>query len=222
MPAHSRDVSVPYAHQNVTRVDERPLILACGALAGELRAVLGQLDAGGVEVRYLPAPLHNRPEQIVPALAAEVTREPDRRVLVGYADCGTGGALDRYLDGLSADGVDVRRLPGAHCYELFAGSERFAELHDAEPGTFYLTDFLARHFDALVWQGLGLDRHPQLREAYFGNYRRLVLLSQSTDADLVDAGREAAARLGLEFEHVHVGRAELARVVEVHVGRSVA
>lgn len=202
---------------------DTPLVVACAALAGELRAVLGQLGlTDGVEVRYLPAPLHNRPEQIVPALAAALAGESGRRVLVGYADCGTGGALDRYLDGLAAGGTDVARLPGAHCYELFAGAERFAELHDGEPGTFYLTDFLARHFDALVWQGLGLDRHPGLRDAYFANYRRLILLSQSTDDAVVESAREAATRLGLEFEHVHVGRDELASAVSVHVGEAVA
>ena len=96
-------------------------------------------------------------------------------MFVAYADCGTGGALDAFL----AEHPGVERLPGAHCYEFFAGSERFAALHDAEPGTFYLTDFLAKHFDALVWQGLGLDRHPTLLPLYFGNYRRVVLLSQS-------------------------------------------
>ena len=109
------------------------------------------------------------------------------------------------------------RLPGAHCYEVFAGSEQFAALCDEEPGTFFLTDFLARHFDALVWQGLGLDRHPELRDMYFGNYRRVVLLSQSEDEDVVAAGRRGAELLGLAFEHRHVGRAGLADAVPVGV-----
>jgi hypothetical protein len=197
-----------------TRAEDRPLVVACGALAGELRAVLerdGLVD--DVEVRYLPAPLHNRPERIVPALRAVLTDRGDRPTLVAYADCGTGGALDALLAEPALAGV--RRLPGAHCYEVFAGREAFAELHDAEPGSFYLTDFLARHFDALVWQGLGLDRHPQLRHTYFGNYRRLVLLSQSVDHDVVAAGRDAAARLGLDFEHRHVGRQRLADALPV-------
>ncbi len=184
------------------------LIIACGALAGDLRAVLPDQ----VEVRYLPAHLHNRPERIVPAITPllEAAAGP---VFIAYADCGTGGALDRLL----ADHPGVTRLPGAHCYEFFAGAERFAELHDEEPGTFFLTDFLARHFDALVWQGLGLDRHPELRDLYFGNYRRVVLLSQSTDPALVLAGRAAAEQLGLAFEHRHVGRAELAAAIPVFV-----
>ena len=197
--------------------DTGALVLACGALARELRAVLaasGVTDA--VEVRYLPANLHNRPEGIVPALTELLADVPaERHVLVAYADCGTGGLLDVLVDGRP----NTRRLPGAHCYELFAGSTLFAELHDAEPGTFYLTDFLAKHFDALVWQGLGLDRHPQLASMYFGNYTRVVLLSQSTDVAVVEAGRRAADLLRLAFEHRHVGLANLADAVAVSIGR---
>ncbi|MGI9028423.1 MAG: DUF1638 domain-containing protein [Ilumatobacteraceae bacterium] len=191
------------------------LVIACAALAGELKAVL---PADGVEVRSLPAHLHNRPERIVPALTPllDAAAAAGRPVFVAYADCGTGGALDRLLD----DHPAVSRLPGAHCYEVFAGSARFAALHDDEPGTFFLTDFLARHFEALVWQGLGLDRHPVLRDAYFGNYRRVVLLSQSTDPVLVDLGRAAADRLGLAFEHRHVGRAELVAAMPVRLRRA--
>ncbi|MGD9996068.1 MAG: DUF1638 domain-containing protein [Ilumatobacteraceae bacterium] len=193
------------------------LVLACGALATELRAVLGASGLGDrVEVRYLPANLHNRPEQIVPALRALLAEhDPDRRrhVAIAYADCGTGGGLDAWLR--SEPGIE--RLPGAHCYELFAGSPLFHELHDAEPGTFYLTDFLAKHFEALVWSGLGLDRHPQLRDAYFGNYTRLVLLSQSDDQSVVDAAIAAAERLQLTFEHRHVGLGTFGEAVQVLV-----
>jgi nicotinamidase-related amidase len=185
------------------------LVIACGALAAELKAVLPP----DVEVTYLPAHLHNRPERIVPQLTplVDAARAAGRPVFVAYADCGTGGALDRFL----TDRPGVERLPGAHCYEFFAGAEVFAELHVQEPGTFFLTDFLARHFDALVWQGLGLDRHPQLRDAYFGNYRRVVLLTQSTDPAVVAAGRHAAERLGLQFEHRHVGRRAFAAAMPV-------
>lgn len=189
-----------------------PLVIACGALATEMRAVLAGQGLGDVEVRYLPANLHNRPEQIVPALHDVIEAAgPERDVFVAYADCGTGGALDRFL----AAHPSIHRLPGAHCYEFFAGSERFAALHDSEPGTFYLTDFLAKHFDALVWQGLGLDRHPSLLPVYFGNYRRVVLLSQSEAAAVVDAGRRAADRLGLTFEHEHTGLAPFESAVAV-------
>ncbi|MGH9270101.1 MAG: DUF1638 domain-containing protein [Ilumatobacteraceae bacterium] len=184
------------------------LVIACGALAGELRAVLPPR----AEVRYLPAHLHNRPERIVPAIIP-LLDAADGPVFVAYADCGTGGALDRLL----AAHPGVTRLPGAHCYEVFAGAERFADLHDTEPGTFFLTDFLARHFDALVWEGLGLDRHPELRDLYFGNYRRVVLLSQSTAPDVIELGRAAAERLDLAFEHHHTGRSELAAAIPVVV-----
>jgi len=188
-------------------------VIACGALASELRAVLS--GVGGVEIRFLPANLHNRPDGIVPAIDAIVAGlSPDRvppngKVFLAYADCGTGGSLDAYL----ANHPGIGRLPGAHCYEFFAGSDRFAELHDAEPGTFYLTDFLAKHFDALVWEGLGLDRHPELLPVYFGNYRRLVLLSQSDDPRVADAAVAAAAKLGLSFEHVPTGLGQFAAAV---------
>ena len=202
----------------------RPVVLACGALASELRAVMaaqGLDDAA--EVRYLPANLHNRPEGIVPLLEEHLaTIDSDRTVLIAYADCGTGGLLDTMRDRVAADHPGIARLPGAHCYEVFAGADRFAQLHDEEPGTFYLTDFLAKHFDALVWQGLGLDRHPALLPQYFGNYRRVVLLSQSTDAAVVEAGRAAAQRLGLAFEHHHVGRGDLTDAVVLTLKKKVA
>ncbi len=201
----------------------RVLVVACGALVRELRAVLAPLaESGsvGIDVEYLPANHHNRPERIAAAVRAVV--EPRRgdydRVLVGYADCGTGGALDAL-----ADELDLVRLPGAHCYEVFAGGDRFAALHDAEPGTFYLTDFLARYFDALVIAGLGLDTHPELRAMYFGNYRRLCYLAQSDDAELLARARRAAACLELEFHHVPTGLSMLAREVAVsltELGRS--
>lgn len=182
--------------------DRRPLIIACGALVSELRAVLGRNGLNdAIEVRYLPANLHNRPEGIVPALREHLDSRGSRPTMVGYADCGTGGALDAML----REYPDVTRIPGAHCYEFFAGTDFFAQLHDEQPGTFYLTDFLAKHFDALVWQGLGLDRHPELRDTYFGAYTRLVLLSQTTDPAVEAAGRAAAERLGLVYEHRHVG-----------------
>jgi hypothetical protein len=183
----------------------RPLVIACGALAGDLRAVLAASDFGAhVAVEYLPANLHNRPDAIAPALRPliQAARDAGRRVYVAYADCGSGGGIDALL----RDFPGVQRLPGAHCYEVFAGTDAFAHLHEAELGTFYLTDFLAKHFDALVWNGLGLDRHPELRDAYFGNYRRVVLLSQTDDPTVVTAARAAADRLALVFVHHPTGR----------------
>ena len=195
----------------------RPLVVACGALVAELRAVLvanGLTDA--VEVAYLPAPLHNRPERIVDAIRdALAERGADtpgaRPVLLGYADCGTGGGIDALL----AEMPHVRRLPGDHCYAFFAGVDTFASMHEAELGTFFLTDFLAKHFDALVWDGLGLDRHPQLRDASFGNYTRVLLLTHRADHTVLAAGRAAAERLGLRFEHHDTGLEPFAHSVAV-------
>jgi hypothetical protein len=197
-----------------------PLVLACGALVAELRSVLAASSLTDlVEVRYVPSNLHNRPEQIVPALRAlvdECNPDGDRHVAIAYADCGTGGQLDAWLSEMPG----VTRLPGSHCYEFFAGGVAFAELHDDQPGTFYVTDFLAKHFDALVWQGLGLDRHPELRDVYFGNYTRLVLLSQTTSDDVTAAARRAAALLGLNFEHRHVGLGHFDDAVSVLLRRA--
>ena len=182
------------------------LVIACGALAREIADLKRSYGWSHLRLKCLDAKLHNRPEDI-PARVREVIREsrPDyEQVFVAYADCGTGGALDRVLE---EEGVE--RLPGAHCYQLYAGERRFGRLSAAQPGTFYLTDFLARHFERLVIEPLGLDEHPDLRDAYFGNYTRLVYLSQALDAGLVLAAKAAAKRLSLTFEHIHCGLGEL-------------
>ncbi|MGZ8687924.1 MAG: DUF1638 domain-containing protein [Gaiellaceae bacterium] len=187
------------------------LVLACGAIAREVLAVVRTGGWQHVHVRCLPAQLHSRPERIAPAVDAKL-RELDgryERVFVAYADCGTGGALDAVL---AEHGVE--RLPGAHCYGFFAGNDTWQALHDAEPGTFYLTDFLARHFDALVWRGLGLDRYPELLPDLFGNYTRLLYLAQSDDADLDARAEEAAKRLGLAYERRRTGYGELQPALE--------
>ncbi len=194
----------------------RPLVLACGALVRELRSVLAASELDEVvDVDFLPAPLHNRPEGIVPAIEDRLADvDPERPVVLGYADCGTGGMLDAYIDRSERT---ITRLPGSHCYEFFAGAERFAAVHDDELGTFVLTDFLAKHFDALIWQGYDLEAHPELITVLFGNYRRVVLLSQSDVPAVVDAARDAADRLGLACEHVHVGLERFAGPVEVAI-----
>jgi hypothetical protein len=175
-------------------------VIACAALHRELRTVLAPFG-DAVRVDLLPANLHNRPEKIpgeVEALILKLRDEGYGHISVAYADCGTGGLLDVML---ARHGV--HRLPGAHCYEFFAGSELFAQLHDEELGTFYLTDFLALHFEALVWQGLGLDRHPSLRDAYFGHYRRLVWLRQTENSVTEQKATAAATLLGLQYECRH-------------------
>jgi hypothetical protein len=182
------------------------LVLACGAIAREVLAVIRLNGWENVTVRCLPAKLHSRPELIAPAVDAKLNELRGRydRVFVGYADCGTGGKLDEVLE---RHGVD--RLPGDHCYGFLTGNSEWLEIHDAEPATFYLTDFLARHFDAIVIRGLGLDRHPQLLEQYFGNYRRLLYLAQTEDPDLRARARAAAERLGLEYEERRTGYGDL-------------
>ena len=187
---------------------ERPeaLILGCGAIAREVLAVIRLNGWSNVTVRCLPAKLHSRPELIAPAVDAKLRELAGRyeRVFVAYADCGTGGELDKVLE---EHGVE--RLPGAHCYGFLAGNDAWEELHDAEPATFYLTDFLARHFDALVIRGLGLDRHPELLSQYFGNYRRLLYLAQTDDVDLRARALAAAERLGLAYEERRTGYGDL-------------
>ena len=181
---------------------ETVLIIACGALAKEI-VVLKKLNGWShIKIQCLPAEYHNRPEKIPAAVRAEIDkhRRAFENVFVAYADCGTGGKLDKVLAEF-----DVKRLPGAHCYEFFAGTNVFTELADEEPGTFYLTDFLTRHFDRLVKQGLGLDKHPELMSAYFGNYRRLCYLSQTESPDLVAMARAHADFLGLDYFHKHTG-----------------
>jgi hypothetical protein len=178
------------------------LIIACGALAHEITALKRANGWDRVDVKCLPAELHNRPERIPAAVRALIqsSRCHYRSIFVAYADCGTGGLLDAVL---KEEGVE--RIPGAHCYEFFATAPVFAELAQAELGTFYLTDFLLRHFDRLVIRGLGLDRHPELFSSYFGNYRKLVYLAQSPKSESIEEGRAIAVRMGLEFEFRNTG-----------------
>ncbi len=192
------------------------LIQACRALPREVAALrrLNHWDA--LDVQCLPPELHNRPERIAPAVRAAIqaARPRYRSLFVAYGDCGTGGALDRVLQ---EEGVE--RIPGAHCYEFFATAARFDELAQAEVGTFYLTDFLARHFERLVIGGLGLDRHPELFSLYFGNYRRVVYLAQVPSAAGLARARAAAARLGLAFETHITGYGDLATSLAAAVAR---
>ncbi len=172
------------------------LVIACGALAREIAALRKANGWSTLDVVCLPPELHNRPERIAGAVREKIRehRKDYDGIFVAYGDCGTGGALDAVL---AEEGVE--RIPGAHCYEFFAQPAAFAALAEAEPGTFYLTDFLLRHFDRLVIQSLGIDRHPELQQVYFGNYRRLVYLAQAPKPDAEAAARKVAERLGLEL-----------------------
>ena len=184
----------------------RRLIIACGALAREIQQVSELNGWTGTDVQCLPASLHNRPENIPPRVREKIEAQTPhyRQIFVAYADCGTGGLLDAVL---AEKGVE--RLEGAHCYQFYAGSSVFDQLQEAEPGTFYLTDFLVRHFDRLVIKELGLDRHPHLRNTYFGNYSRLLYLSQENLPELAQQARQAADRLGLRYEQLSTGYGEL-------------
>jgi hypothetical protein len=174
------------------------LVIACGALAREVVAL--RLDH--IDLTCLPAQLHNHPRRIPEAMRAKIraNRAAYDEILCLYGDCGTGGELDRVLE---EEGV--RRIDGAHCYAFYAGEEAFAAMAEEEPGTFYLTDFLARHFDTLVISGLGLDRFPQLRDDYFGAYRRVVHLAQFDDPDIAAKAKAAAERLSLAYERRFTG-----------------
>jgi hypothetical protein len=189
-----------------TNTVPRTLVIACGALAREIAALRRANGWSALEVRCLPAELHNRPERIAPAVRAAIEANRGRyaHMFVAYGDCGTRGELDRVL---REEGIE--RLPGAHCYEFFATAQVFAQLADSEPGTFYLTDFLLRHFERLVVRPLGLDRHPELTQEYFRNYRRLVYLSQAPRPGAIEQAQRIAERFGFEFEHRFTGYGEL-------------
>ena len=185
----------------------RLVIVGCGALARELMALTAGIP--GVRVEGVDVRLHMRPQLIAEAVArkVEVVRErygADVRIFVGYADCGTAGTLDAYLE---REGIE--RIEGAHCFEFYAGAATYEALQEEELGTFYLTDFLARQFDSIIWSGLGLDRHPELLPMYFGAYRRLIYLAQSDDPDLTARAEAAAEKLGLEFERRETGFGDL-------------
>ena len=187
---------------------ETVLVIACGALAREIDDLKRAYGWDHLHLTCIDAKLHHRPALIPDRLRTKIRRNKDKydRIYVAYADCGTRGEIDRVIE---EEGPGIERLPGVHCYQFFAGADRFAALSDAEPGTFYLTDFLARYFDHFVIKPLQIDVHPELKELYFGNYTRVVYLSQIQDDALLQAARNAADRLELEFEHVHCGYGEM-------------
>ena len=198
--------------------DARVLVLACGAIAREVLAVISLNGWSHVDVRCLPAKLHSTPDRIPDAVDAKLRELAGRyeRVFVAYADCGTGGRLDLVLNQHK-----VERLPGAHCYGFLAGNDTWTAMHEDDPRTFYLTDFLARHFDALVVRALKLDTHPELLPMMFGNYRRLVFLAQTDDPELDRRAEAAAAFLGLEYERHRTGYGELVPSLRRFVGEPV-
>lgn len=183
------------------------LLIACGALAREVLALISLNGWDHMAVTCLPAIWHNTPTKIPEGVRGKIRENRGRydRILVLYGDCGTGGALDAVL---AEEGVE--RIAGPHCYQFFATPGAFNALVEEELGSFYLTDYLTRHFDRLVIQGLGLDKHPELRDMIFGNYRRVVYLAQTEDPDLQARARAAAQRLGLAYEYRLTGYGDLA------------
>ncbi|MEL6232961.1 MAG: DUF1638 domain-containing protein [Pseudomonadota bacterium] len=211
LDAELEELRAAPAQAEGTQAGARTLIIACGALAREILAVIRANALDELSLTCLPALLHNRPEKIAPAVREKIAAARAAgidRIFVAYADCGTGGALDRVC---AEEGV--ARIDGPHCYAFFDGLEAFAQRAEDEIGTFYLTDFLARQFDTLVWSGMGLDRHPELRDMYFAHYDRVVYLAQTENPALTEAARAAADRLGLAFERRFTGYGGLAQAL---------
>lgn len=188
--------------------DRRPrtLLIACGALAREILDLIHREGWDHMELTCLPAKWHMTPAKIPEAVREKIRagRVTYDKIYVMYADCGTSGALDKVLD---EEGVE--RLPGPHCYATFMGQKAFEEMTADDPTGFYLTDFLVRHFDRLVIEALGIDRHPELAEMYFGNYTHMVYIAQTEDPGLQAKAREAADRLGLRYVYRKAGYGEL-------------
>jgi hypothetical protein len=184
----------------------RVLLLACGALAREIVDLIECNRWDAFDLQCLPAKWHNTPEKIVPALRERIREAKGRypSIFVLYGDCGTGGQLDAML---AEEGVE--RIAGPHCYAFFSGNAEFARHGEDDITAFFLTDYLARHFDKLMWKGLGLDRHPELLPMYFGNYTKIVFLAQTRDEDLAKKAMAAAKKLGLAYEYRYTGYGEL-------------
>ncbi|MEX0349584.1 MAG: DUF1638 domain-containing protein [Paracoccaceae bacterium] len=188
------------------RGDGRILLIACGALAREILALIKLNGWSHMTLTCLPAIYHIHPDKIPQAVEDAVTknRADYDEIFVVYADCGTGGLLQSLCDRLG-----VKMVAGPHCYSFFEGNDRFAELAEDEFTAFYLTDFLVRQFDAFVWKPMGLDRHPELRDMYFGNYTKLVYQAQTDDPALTEKARACADRMGLAFERRFTGYGDL-------------
>ncbi|MCK0104330.1 DUF1638 domain-containing protein [Pseudohalocynthiibacter sp. F2068] len=184
----------------------RVLLLACGALAHEILALKRANGWNHMDLTCLPAKFHLYPDKIPAAVEEAVLKNRDdyEQIFVVYADCGTGGLLQAKCAELGVEMVE-----GPHCYSFFEGNDSFSEIADEEFTAFYLTDFLVRQFDAFVWKPMGLDRHPELRDMYFGNYTKLVYQAQTNVPALDEKARECAERLGLDYERRFTGYGDL-------------
>jgi len=186
---------------------EQLLVIACGMLAREILAVKQQLGLDHLELTCLPAEFHFYPERIAPAMDKAISEAKEAgygRIFVGYADCGTGGMLDRVIE---KHGVE--RMDGPHCFAFYQGMEAYRKVADDDMMSFYMTDFLCRQFDAFFMKPLGLDKHPELIADYFGNYEKLIYLAQTDDPALDKVAQDAARLLGLVYERRPTGYGDL-------------
>ena len=184
----------------------RILLIACGALAREILNLKKANSWDHMDLTCLPAKLHLYPEKITEAVteAVAINRASYDEIFVVYADCGTGGLLQT-----ACDDMGVQMVAGQHCYSFFEGNERFANISESEFTAFYLTDFLVRQFEAFIIKPMGLHRHPELRDLYFGNYEKLVYQAQTDDPALTEKAKAAAKTLGLGFERRLTGYGDL-------------
>ena len=214
----------------MTRVDLRPseeftftngkgdvLLIACGALAREIVSLIEHNRWTAFDVACLPAKWHNTPQLITPAVRDRIreARGRYRKIFVAYGDCGSGGLLDRML---AEEGIE--RIDGPHCYAFYSGNDNFSRTAEDDVTAFYLTDYLARHFDKLIWDGLGLKDHPELLADYFGNYTKLIYLAQTRDEELAKRAMAAAKKLGLQYEYRYTGYGELETALKERSGES--
>ena len=197
---------------------EKVLVIACGMIAREILAVKAQLGLDHLELTCLPAEFHYYPDRIPPAMDAAIAKaraEGWKNILVGYADCGTGGMLDRVCE---KHGVE--RIAGPHCFAFYQGLDAFEAIGDSDMTTFYMTDFLCRQFDAFFMKPLGLDRHPELAKDYFGHYEKLVYLAQTDAPELEEVAIRAAGMLGLAYEKRRTGYGDLTPALAAAAGAS--
>ena len=180
-------------------------VIACGALARELLVLLGQFPDGAVSLTCLPAAWHNHPKKILPGLKRKVVaaRRKGMQIAVAYDDCGTGGTLDAYLEK-----KQIPRIAGPHCYEMFLGKAQFDVEMESALGTFFLTDYMIRHFERIVMRGMGVRQHRKLRDMYFGHYTRVLYIAQTDCKKLRAKAVQAAAELGLDYEYRYAGYGE--------------
>ena len=181
---------------------DKILVIACGALAKEITVLIRMNNWTHLQLRYLPAKLHNEPHNIPQNIRKYLINAQNKfsQIFIGYADCGTGGKIDNLLEEFG-----VQRLPGAHCYEFFSSNQTFSKMLEEEPGSFFLTDFLVKSFEKLIWQGLKINNHPELLNIYFRHYKRLVYLAQTESQSLQTQAQEIAQRLGLNYLYRFTG-----------------